>query len=101
MRRAANTDRNHPEIVKHLEQIGCSVLSLAAVGKGVPDLLAGRRAVNVLLEVKNPKQRPSARKLRDNQQDWHLRWRGQVAVVHTPQEAEDAINAAEKWAGGQ
>ena len=101
MRRAANVDRNQAEIVKHLEQIGCSVQSLAAVGTGVPDLLVGRRAVNVLIEVKNPKQKPSARKLRKTQVDWSLKWRGQVAVAHTPHEAEAAVNAAEKWAGGQ
>lgn len=95
MRRSAKVDGNHRLIVKHLEQIGCSVQSLAASGKGVPDLLVGRRAINVLLEVKDPAQVPSKRKLTEDQVEWHLKWKGQVAVVETPEEAEAAIVAAE------
>ena len=41
MRRAARIDRNQPEIVKALRQVGAHVTSLAAVGDGVPDLLVG------------------------------------------------------------
>jgi Holliday junction resolvase len=97
MRRAARLDDNHKEIVAHLKAIGCSVLSLARMGDDCPDIVAGRRAVNALMEIKDGKKRPSKRKLRPGQVEWHLAWRGQVAVVHTPQEAEAAMNAAEKW----
>ena len=97
MRRAANIDANHRAIVAHLEAIGCSVQSLASAGKGVPDLLVGRRAVNVLIEVKNPQQKPSARKLRKTQVSFHQKWKGQIGVAHTPQEAEQIVMAAEKW----
>jgi Holliday junction resolvase len=97
MRRAANIDANHRAIVAHLEAIGCSVQSLASAGKGVPDLLVGRRAVNVLIEVKNPNNSPKHRALRDSQVEFHRKWKGQVAVAHTPQEAEAIVMAAEKW----
>jgi len=97
VRRAANIDANHRAIVDHLEAIGCSVQSLASAGNGVPDLLVGRRAVNVLIEIKNPQRTPSGRKLRKTQVSFHQRWRGQVAVAHTPQEAEAIVCAAEKW----
>ncbi len=97
MRRSAKIDGNHRAIVAHLEAIGCSVQTLAAVGRGVPDLLVGRRAVNVLIEVKDGEQAPSRRQLTADQREWHRRWRGQVAVAHTPEEAEAVVNAAEKW----
>ena len=37
MRRAARTDANQAAIVDALRSVGCSVVSLSAVGKGVPD----------------------------------------------------------------
>lgn len=44
MRRAARTDANQTAIVEALRKCGASVQSLAAVGKGVPDLLVGLRS---------------------------------------------------------
>ena len=55
MRRAARTDSNHLELVKAFRTLGCSVLSLAAVGKGVPDLLVSIKGITWLVEVKMPK----------------------------------------------
>jgi uncharacterized membrane-anchored protein len=78
-------DANQGPIVDALRKAGCSVQSLAAVGKGVPDLLVGLRSKNVLIEVKNPETRG---KLNDLQNDWHTRWRGQVLIVTS---AEDAL----------
>ena len=101
MRHAPKVDRNQGEIVRYLQQIGCSVVSLAAAGKGIPDLLVGRRCVNVLIEVKDPTQPKHNRKLTPAQVAFHRSWRGQIAVAYTPQEAEAIVNAAEKWAGGQ
>lgn len=48
-------DQNHAEIVHALRDVGCSVLSLASLGRGAPDLLCGYKGRNVLLEVKKPK----------------------------------------------
>ena len=45
MRRAARVDSNHIEIVKAFRKLGCSVLSLASLGKGVPDLLVAVHGV--------------------------------------------------------
>ena len=87
MRTASKVDDNQAEIVQALEAIGCTIESLAAVGKGCPDLLVGYRRENFLLEVKDGKKVPSKRKLRPNQQDWHDAWRGQVTKVETPEEA--------------
>lgn len=82
MRRAARVDENHPEIVKALRKAGCSVLSLAALGRGAPDLLLGYRGKNVLIEVKRPKG-----KLNDQQQEFRAAWRGDLCVVRSIDEA--------------
>lgn len=87
MRRAAKVDANQTEIVKALRQVGASVQSLAATGKGVPDLLVGFRGKNLLLEVKDGGKAKSARKLTPDQIEWHQGWRGHVAVVESAEQA--------------
>ena len=67
----ARVDRNHAEIVAALRATGCSVTSLARLGKGVPDLLVGCNGRNVLLEVKADKGL-----LRVLQAVWMSNWRG-------------------------
>lgn len=94
MRRAARTDRNHEDVVRALRAIGCSVQSLAALGKGVPDLLCARRNRMWLLEVKDGKKPPSERKLTQDQLDWIASWRAVVHVVTSPQEAIDLVEAS-------
>jgi len=91
MRRAAKIDANQPDIVKALLDAGCSVHSLAAVGKGMPDLLVGRCGANFLLEVKDGAKPPSERKLTPDQVEWHAAFRGQVTVVHSVAEAFHAV----------
>ena len=87
MRRAAKVDANQTEIVKALRQVGASVQSLAATGKGVPDLLVGFRGKNLLLEVKDGGKVKSDRKLTPDQVEWHQGWRGHVAVVESVEQA--------------
>lgn len=87
MRRAAHIDGNHADVVAALRKLGAAVTSLAAVGGGVPDLLVGFHRVNVLLEVKNPAQKPSDQQLNAAQQKFHDTWPGPVFVVRTPEMA--------------
>lgn len=91
MRRAAKVDENQSAIVEALRLVGCTVQPLHAVGKGCPDLLAGRNGINVLLEIKDGSKPPSARKLTRDQVLWHDAWRGQVAVVTSVKEALEAV----------
>ena len=88
MRIAARVDDNQAEIVKALRSIGCTVQSLAAIGKGCPDLLVGFNGVNLTLEVKDGAKIPSKRKLTTDEQKWHMAWNGQVAVIES---VDDAI----------
>lgn len=87
MRRAAKVDSNQPEIIEALRKAGASVQPLHAVGGGCPDILVGFRGRNFAMEVKDGSLPPSARRLTEMQADWHLLWRGQVAVVKSVPEA--------------
>lgn len=94
MRRRAKIDANQPEIVKALRDMGATVQSLAAIGKGCPDLLVGHKGRNVLLEVKDGSRKPSERQLTRDEAVWHLSWKGQVWVVQTPEGAVAMVNIA-------
>lgn len=87
-RYAAKVDQNQQLIVETLRQIGASVEPLHAVGRGVPDLLVGFRDRTYLLEVKTDQGELNA-----DQRAWHGRWRGQVAIVRSADEALNAIGA--------
>jgi Holliday junction resolvase len=92
-RRAARIDDNQPEIVRALRAVGATVEVSSAVGGGFPDLVCGYRGNTYLLEVKDGKKPPSKRKLTPDQVEWHDRWRGQVAIVKSINEALNVIGA--------
>lgn len=87
---SGRTDANQSDIVKALLAAGCSVQSLASVGLGTPDLLAGRAGINYVLEVKDGNRIPSERVLTADEKKWHGRWQGQVAVVENVEQALEA-----------
>ncbi len=91
IRRAARRDDNHQEIVRGLRKAGCSVLDLGAVGDGCPDLLVKRAGRLVLMEVKDGKKPPSARKLTPDQVVFHQLWGECVVVVTSIEEALEAV----------
>ena len=90
MRRNARVDSNHREIADALRAVGTSVVSLAAIGRGVPDLLVGFRGVNYLLEIKTTKG-----KLTPDQTEFTALYRGVVVVVRSVSEAYAAIGIKE------
>ena len=85
-------DDNQTQVVKALRAEGWTVTHLHAVGKGCPDLLVGVTRFNVkynfLLEVKDGSK---AWKLTPDQVIWHYNWKGQVAVVTSPEQAVELI----------
>jgi hypothetical protein len=80
--RFSRVDDNQREIVSTFRKHGATVISLAALGKGVPDLCVGYRERNYLVEVKT-----RTGKLNTLQQDWHQAWSGQVCVVRSSDDA--------------
>ena len=88
MRRAAKIDSNQIQVVSALRAAGATVQSLAAVGKGVPDLLVGYMGKTLLMEVKDGRKPPSAQRLTEEQLEWHGAWKGgSLAVVDGPEAA--------------
>lgn len=89
------TDANQGEIVKALRKAGCSVVSLAAIGDGCPDLLCGLKGHTYLLEVKNPEYRVKSdpgKDLSDDEVKFLASWKGGVvSVVYTADEALRAV----------
>ena len=92
MRRAARVDANHTGIVQGLRKAGCSVLDLARMGKGCPDMLVGFGGLNILREIKDGDKPPSARKLTADEAKFHRDWKGMATVVNDLGEALKEIN---------
>lgn len=89
---AAKVDSNQSEIVSALRDVGASVQTLSAVGRGVPDLLVGFRSVTHLLEVKSKTAKKRDEGKTTAQVDWHRQWRGRpVVIVRNTAEALLAI----------
>ena len=94
MRRAAKVDQNQDQVVSALRAAGAKVQSLAAVGKGVPDLLCQYEGTFYLIEVKDGRKPPSQRKLTEDQVKWHEEWKSAfLGVVESPDEALKFIGA--------
>lgn len=90
MRLRPRTDANQVTIMKALRQMGCEVLSLAAVGHGCPDLLVCRGHRLCLVEVKDGAKVKSAQKLTPDQVAFHSKW--PVHVVTSLDEAVNVVN---------
>lgn len=76
MRRAARVDGNQSQLAAAFRSLGCSVLSLAPLGGGVPDLLVAINGITWLVEVKMPKGKETA-----DQIEFAATWKGCRAIV--------------------
>jgi len=90
MRRHGRRDGNHAKVRDGLRDAGYKVADLGSVGGGIPDLLVKGHGRMMLLEVKDPAQPPSARKLTPAEAAFFAAWGDACAVVLT---IEDAIRA--------
>jgi Holliday junction resolvase len=81
MRKNGKVDANHATIVGALRSAGCSVVSLADVGNGCPDILVGVAGYNILMEIKDGSKPASARGLTKDQERFHMLWRGEIFIV--------------------
>jgi hypothetical protein len=90
-------DANQAAVVKELRDAGgdqITVISLAGVGDGCPDLLIGLAGQTYLAEVKDGDKSPSARKLTPDQVDWVKSWNGSpVYVFLSPDIARSWVKA--------
>jgi Holliday junction resolvase len=79
-------DASQDGIIAALQEAGCTVQDLCRFGD-VPDLLVGYHGRNYLIECKPAEGDKRQLNLNPKQAEWHEKWRGQVAVAHTPEEA--------------
>jgi len=86
MRRAARVDGNHSQMIDAFRSLGCSVLSLAAMGNGVPDLLVAIQGNTWLVEVKMPKGKQTA-----DQVEFAKHWQGKMAIARNIEEAQSIV----------
>lgn len=87
MRRAAKVDANQEQIVIALRARGASV-RIVTQGDGLPDLLVGYNGYTLLMEVKDGRKPPSARRLTPAEEKFMLEWKGGLlAVVNSVDEA--------------
>ncbi len=91
-RRAARTDSNHLSIVEALRKCGCAVFSLAAIGKGVPDLCISKSGHCCLAEIKDGTRSPSKRKLTPDQVRFMAEWKSPVMILSS---VDDAVRLAQ------
>jgi len=68
----ARIDTNHKEIVKALREAGATVVSLASMKHGCPDLLCGYNGETILMEIK----RDAKAKFTPDQLDFLGKWKG-------------------------
>jgi Holliday junction resolvase len=88
----ARIDTNHKEIVKALRDAGASVVSLASMKHGCPDLLVGYEGETMLMEVKMPKG-----KYTPDQLDFIAKWKGgAVSRVDSVEAALRALGVIQK-----
>jgi predicted membrane-bound mannosyltransferase len=92
VRRAAKVDANATQIESALKAAGCTVQSLAPIGRGCPDALAAKDGLMWLFEYKNPRGKDE---VNEAQTKWHIAWNAPVYVVRTPDEALAVIRAKE------
>jgi len=87
-RYAKRTDDNHSDVVAQLRSAmpECTVFDASGAGRGFPDLVVGWQGRNYFFEIKDPDKPASRRSLTDAQQDFHGKWQGQIAIVHTAAE---------------
>lgn len=91
--RFKRVDDNQSEIVTALRAVGASVQSIAAIGKGCPDILVGFRRVNYLFEIKCKDCPPSKQKLTEDEITWQEGWCGQCYIVNSANGALKVIGA--------
>jgi hypothetical protein len=80
MRLAAKVDGNHAEIVCVLRELGFSVVSLARIGRGCPDLCIARDGKTWLAEIKN---NAIGWKLTADQRKFHNTWEAPIPIFNS------------------
>jgi Holliday junction resolvase len=89
----SKVDTNHKQIVEALRKSGATVVSLASMRHGCPDLLVGFQNVTMLMEVKKDEKA----KFTTDQLDFIAKWKGgPVCRVDSVESALRALGIIQK-----
>lgn len=77
---AKKADANQPDLVKFLRQLGATFQHTHQIA-GALDGIVGCFGIDQRVEIKDPEQPKSARKLTDKEQDTFNDWRGRKPVI--------------------
>lgn len=96
MRRAARKDRNHNEITAVFQKAGFRVWDTSQLGGGFPDIIIARNKSTGVVEIKDGKLKPSARRLTLDETCFRIHWEthGRWYLVAS---VDDALNVIEEW----
>jgi len=94
---ARRRDGNHASTIAAFKALGCSVIDLGSVGRGVGDLLVGYGGLTIMVEIKNPLQPPSKRKLTKAQEELRRDWTGGCRLVVTSDDIVDTVAVLRRW----
>lgn len=84
-------DGNHTHIADAFRVMGCQVEDTHSVGNGFPDMVVERGAQTRFIEVKDPAQKPSDRRLTKAEEKFR-RWLGdRYVVVETTMDAHAVV----------
>jgi hypothetical protein len=103
MRRYAKArDANEKDVVAALLAAGWSVSRLEPVAKdkGLPDLVIGKAGYTTLAEVKvpaGPRGGRKGKKPTEEQETWHVAWRGARVLVLDAADNAENVDRAEQW----
>jgi hypothetical protein len=89
----ARRDNNHNDIVGIFESLGASWLELSQLA-GALDGLVGYASIDCRVEIKNPIQHKSKRKLTPDEVEVFETWRGRAPVII--ETTDDAIELLQK-----
>jgi Holliday junction resolvase len=84
-------DKNQSEIVDVARKLGYYVHHTHEVGKGFPDLVAGKKGINFLMEIKNGNS-----SLTLQQKEFHKNFLGTVTIIRS---IDDLIKLDKKLFG--
>lgn len=83
-------DLNQKAIVSELEKLGCSVVSLASVGKGCPDIAVAMIGKTFLIEIKNSDR---YWKMEPLQIKFLIAWKADVPIIESVEDARAFVTA--------
>ena len=91
-------DVNQKALTALWRGMGVSVWITSSLGKGAPDVVLGftddrGRQVDLLVEIKDGSKPKSARKLTFDEAIFHEKWKGQICIISTEEEAMLIVNA--------